>query len=171
MNHSLSRKFRHIALFSCLVIGLSACSSIPNFNSPAEPAQTDLRFVDLQKFDRELYSSLSQSLPSVEVAFYNEVTPNALPERLQNWMAAVETGGGKVKVIPPKSSVQPKDPFLLLSLATTLWSASKTAKELSTNSRFNSAVGYDAVIQLKIDEKGTSVVEKVVFNKKPASAK
>ncbi len=144
---------------------------MPSFDSPAEPAQTELRFVDLQKFDRELYASLSQSLPTVEVAFYNEVTPNALPERLQNWMAAVETGGGNVKVVPPKSSVQPKDPFLLLSLASTLWSASKTAKELSTNSRFNSAVGYDAIIQLKRDEKGTNVVEKVIFNKKPAATK
>lgn len=142
---------------------LTACNTMQISKTPEESAQPNLQFVDLQKFDRELHASLSQPLAKVEVAFYNDITPNALPDRLQNWIAAVETGGGSVKVIPPKSSVQPKSPLLLFSLASTLWSASKTAKEMSTSARFNSAQGYDAMIQLKSDDKGASVVDKVVF--------
>ena len=156
---------------SCLMVVLTGCNTMQTSKTPEEPPQTNLSFVDLQKFDRELHASLSQPLPKVEVAFYNDITPNALPDRLQNWMAAVETGGGSVKVIPPKSTIQPKDPFLLFSLASTLWSATKTAREMSNSARFNSAQGYDAMIQLKTDEKGASVVDKVVFIKRPAQAK
>lgn len=157
---------QRFSLYLCLAICLSACNTMPVAQEPAETAQAELRFVDLQKFDRELYTSLSKPLPKVEVAFYNEVTPNTLPDRLQQWMAAVESGGGTVKIIPPKSSIQAKNPFMLFSLASTLWTASKTVKEMSNNSRFNKAQAYDALIQLKTDDKGSSVVDKVVFIKK-----
>ena len=152
-----------VCMVLILAFGLSGCSYQPLNSAEQTPASSDLRFVDLQKFDKELHSSLSQPLPQVEVAFYNEVTPNQIPDRLQNWMAAVENGGGTVKVIPPPSDIKPKDPFLLLSLASTLWSASKTAKEISTGSLFKSAQKYDAQILLKTDSKGVSVVDKIIF--------
>ena len=144
---------------------------MPGSKEAAVPAKSELSFVDLQGFDKELHSSLSEPLPKVEVAFYNPLTPNALPERLQNWMAAIETGGGKVKVTPPKSTVTAKDPFLLFTLASTLWSASKTAREMSTSAKFNSAQGYDAEILLKVDNSGTSVVDKVIFIKRAEKSK
>lgn len=150
-------------LFLALALALVACESNPTQSVSAAPAKSELQFVDLQGFDRDLASSLSAPLPTVDVAFYDRITPSALPERLQQWMASVEAGGGSVKVVPPKSSVTAKSPFLLISAISTLWSASKTAREMSTQSQFRAAHAYDAEIILKQDDKGVAVVEKVVF--------
>lgn len=152
-----------LILFLALAFALLACESNPTQSESTAPAKSALQFVDLQGFDRELTASLSSPLPKVDVAFYDRITPSALPERLQQWMASVEAGGGSVKVVPPKSSVTAKNPFLLISAISTLWSASKTAKEMSTQSQFRVAHAYDAEIILKQDDKGESVVDKVVF--------
>ena len=93
---------RHrIPLAAALATLLVACAGDPATMAPAGPPKADLQFVDLQGFDRELSQSLSAPLPRVEVAFYDRITPSALPERLQQWMAAVESKGGKVTVVPP----------------------------------------------------------------------
>jgi hypothetical protein len=162
------KPFVSVVLILTLVV--SGCSHQPQQGAGKAAASAELRFVDLQKFDRELHASLSSPLPQVEVAFFNSVTPNQIPERLQNWMSAVEDGGGAVRVIPPPSDLKPKDPFLLLSLVSTLWSASKAAKEMSTGAFFKSAHKYDAQIQLKTDAQGVSVVDKIIFVQRNKSA-
>ena len=144
-------------------MALVACESNPSIVQSSAPPKAELQFVDLQNFDHALAGSLSAALPKVDVAFYDRVTPSALPERLQHWMASVEAGGGTVKVVPPKSSVTAKNPFLLISAISALWSASKMAKEMSTNAQFRAARSYDAQIILKADERGDSVVDRVVF--------
>lgn len=154
-----------LVLTAVMALALVACESNPN-QSTAAPPKAELQFVDLQGFDRDLSGSLSAPLPKVDVAFYDRVAPSALPERLQQWMAAVEDGGGTVKVIPPKSSVTAKSPFLLLSAISAFWSASKTAKEVSAKAQFNAAHAYDAEIILKQDDKGNSIVDKVVFTQR-----
>ncbi len=142
---------------------LCACESNPTQKASAEPPKAELRFVDLQGFDQELSGSLSAPLPKVDVAFYDRITPSALPERLQQWMASVEAGGGTVKITPPKSTVTGKSPFLLISAATSIWSASKMAKEMALKNQFKAAQAYDAEIVLKMDDKGDTLVDKVVF--------
>jgi hypothetical protein len=149
-----------VLLGSLLTAG---CSHAPDHPPSATSAQTELQFVDLQKFDNSLHASLSQTLPRVEVAFYNDVTPNQIPDRLQNWMAAVESGGGNVQVVPPPSSLQAKSPLMLISMISTLWTASKTAREMSSGARFQSAKKYDAQIVLKNNDKGQSIVDKIIF--------
>lgn len=151
-----------------LGLGLSACESNPSqpSSTAAAPPKAELQFVDLQGFDRDLSGSLSAPLPKVDVAFYDRVVPSALPERLQAWVAAVEAGGGTVKVIPPKSTVTAKNPFLLISAISTLYSASKMAKDMATKAQFKAAQAYDAEIILKGDDRGESIVERVVFTKK-----
>ena len=159
-----------IAFSLALIFVLAACESNPTQPVGVEPAKAELQFLDLQGFDRDLAGSLSAPLPKVEVAFYDRVTPSTLPERLQHWMASVQAGGGTVTVVPPKSSVTAKNPFLLISFVSTLWSASKMIKEISTQSQFNTAHAFDAQIMLKTDEKGESLVDRVVFihrNKSP----
>lgn len=152
-------------LMACvlLLVSLTACETNPA--QPARPvaAKAELQFVDLAGFDRDLSASLSATLPRIEVAFYDRITPSAVPERLQHWMAAVELGGGSVQVVPPKSSVTAKSPFLLVSLMSSLWSASKVVKDLSMKAQFKPAQAFDAQIILKADDKGESVVDKVVF--------
>lgn len=154
-----------INLMTCVMLAftLSACETNPAQTASPVPAKSELKFVDLSGFDRDLSASLSAPLPRVEVAFYDRITPSAVPERLQHWMAAVELGGGSVKVVPPQSSVTAKSPFLIISLVSSLWSASKMVKELSAKAQFKSAQGFDAEILLKVDDKGESVVDKVVF--------
>lgn len=156
-----------IALTLVLSLALVACESNPMQPAAAAPAKPELQFVDLQGFDRELAGSLAAPLPKVDVAFVDRIVPSAMPDRLQQWMASVEAGGGKVKVVPPKSTVTAKNPLLLLSAASTLWSASKMAKEMATKAQFNAARGYDAEIQLKADDRGDTVVDRVVFIKRP----
>lgn len=158
-----SRLTPQIALVFLLALGLAACGSDPGQGASSGPPKPDLQFVDLQGFDRDLYSSLSAPLPKVDVAFYDRITPSTMPDRLQTWMAAVEKGGGKVTIVPPKPSVTAKDLFLLISIVTSLWSASKMAKEMSTKAQFAAAEAYDAQILLKQDDKGGQVVDKVVF--------
>ena len=160
MNKATAQNF--VGLLT-LTFALVACETNPTQAVSAEPAKAELQFVDLQGFDRDLTGSLSASLPQVNVAFYDRIAPSALPERLQHWMASVETGGGTVKIVPPKSSVTAKNPFLLISAISSIWSASKMAKEISTESRFRAAQAYDAEILLKVDDKGDSLVDKVIF--------
>ncbi len=154
---------KKLAFLLTLALTLVACETNPPQPVSALPAKTELQFVDFQGFDRDLTGSLSASFPKVDVAFYDNIAPSALPERLQHWMAAVESGGGTVKVVPPKSSVTAKNPFLLISAINTFWSASKMVKEISTEARFKSAQAYDAEILLKVNDKGDSLVDKVVF--------
>lgn len=122
-----------------------------------------LQFIDMGGFDQTLSTSLNTASPKVEVGFYDKVTPSALPERLQKWMAAVESRGGKVKITPPPSSVAPKNPFLLISAISSIWSASGMVRDASAESRFAVAGNYDAELVLKQDDKGDTLVEKLVF--------
>ena len=165
LKRQLDRHSLGLILAASLVLSvlLSACAANPVEPANTEPPKAALQFVDLQSFDRELSSSLSATLPTVNVAFYDHVTPSALPPRLQSWMASVEAGGGKVKVVPPPSTVAAKSPLLLLGLVTSLWTASKMAREMSSKAQLNVAKDYDANILLKTDDKGESVVDKVVF--------
>ncbi len=163
MNLHVSIQF---ALGAALVAALSGCANSPDQRVSASPARAELTFVDLQGFDRDLTGSLSSPLPKVDVKFYDRVTPSALPPRLQQWMASVEANGGTVKVVPPKSTLTSKNPFILIGAISTLWSASKAVRDMSSQSQFDSAKDFDAEIILKQDNQGDSVVDRVVFLKR-----
>ncbi len=149
-----------------LVASLSACETNPATPAAASAPKPELQFVDLQAFDADLSSSLTTQMPRVEVVFFDRVSPSAMPPRLQTWLSSVESGGGKIKITPPKSDITAKDPFLLLSLASSLWSASKLAKEAATKYQYSSAHAYDAEVVLKDDGSGQSVVDHIVFAKR-----
>ena len=148
---------------------MTGCASNAPYTTDKVLAKPELTFVDLKSFDRELTASLSEPLSKVEVAFFDRITPSALPDRLQHWMVSVEAGGGSVKILPAKPSVTPKNPFLIISLVTSLWSASDMFKSVSDQTHYKSAHAFDAEIVLKIDEKGDSVIDRVIFLKKTKS--
>ncbi|MEY3253036.1 MAG: hypothetical protein RL227_2009 [Pseudomonadota bacterium] len=159
-------KRSRLALFACL-LALGGCETSPHV--PREPAipKAELQFVDLPGFDSSLTSSLAAQLPQVGVGFYDRVTPNAIPERLQVWLAAVENGGGTIKVTPPpKAAVTTRSPLLLLSALSSLWTASKMAGELRARQQFQAAQSYDAELVLKLDDKGGTVLDKVIFSQR-----
>ncbi|MCF8208333.1 MAG: hypothetical protein K9K38_02865 [Rhodoferax sp.] len=145
------------------IVGLVACQASPSARVSSNPPKSTLHFADLQGFDRDLADSLSTRLPKVEVAFYDRITPSSIPQRLQLWMSSVEAGGGSVTVVEPNSRLTAKSPFLLISAISTLWTASKLVRDISTEAQFKAAQGFDAQILLKQDDKGDSVVDKVVF--------
>lgn len=147
-----------------MVVVLNACAPLPpEPDAQAKPASPLLQFLDLQSFDRELSRSLAAPLPAVEVAFHDRVSPSAMPERLQKWMASVEAGGGAVRVVPPPSSVTARNPLMLVSALTTLWSAGRMAQSVAQDAQFKAAQTHDAEIRLKTDERGQTVVDRVVF--------
>lgn len=133
---------------------------------PAEPARPALQFVDLQQFDRELGASLSAPLPRVEVSLYDRVAPSALPARLQRWLGAADQGGGKVRVVPAPGSVTPKNPLLLVSIISSLWSGQNMAKEIAAESRLRAARNYDVQVFLRQDEHGDTLVDRIVFEQR-----
>ncbi|MCX7206032.1 MAG: hypothetical protein NT086_08630 [Proteobacteria bacterium] len=153
-------------ILSAFILLLAACASGPR--ETAATPQADIKFVDYKGFDRDLISSLTAPLPKIQVAFYEQITPNALPERLQKWMAAVEANGGRVDITVPKSNstISGKNPLLIISLITSLWSANKMVQEVSGEAQFNAASLYNAEVILKYDDKNKMVIDKVIFHKK-----
>lgn len=162
-----TKTFRHLSATLALALLLVACESNPTQPLTAGPPKAELQFVDLQGFDRDLAASLATPLPKVNVAFYDRIVPSALPERLQHWMQAVQAGGGSVKIVQPKSDVTAKNPFLLISAVSTLWSASQMVKDMSIQAQFKAASAFDAEIILKRDDRGEALVDKVVFVQRP----
>jgi len=147
---------------------MSACATKTTAESTAPP-RGDIRFLDVQSFDQTLAQSLGASLDTVSVSFYDKLTPSQLPERIQNWMAAVEANGGKVQVQQPPSSsgMTAKSPFLIVSGLVSLWSAKKTLEEIQKKSDFTNAGKYNAIIRLTPDATGNYVIQTLTFNKRP----
>jgi hypothetical protein len=161
------KKFARCTLLAiAALVLLTACESNPALPAAAVAAKAKLQFVDLQDFDRELASAMTMPLPKVEVGFYNRITPSALPDRLQRWMAAVEAGGGQVTVVSAPSAISAKSPTLLLSIASSIWSATKMVKEIAAQNQFKAASAFDAAMFLKLDAQGESEVDRVVFTQR-----
>ena len=94
-----------LASILALTVALSACQSSPMQTTSSGPPKATLQFMDWSVFDQELAASLSAPLPKVEVTFYDKVTPSAMPDRLQNWLVSVQSGGGAVKDSRVKAAI------------------------------------------------------------------
>lgn len=156
-------------LVGCAVVAfhlaLMGCAQVPA--APKVDAQPKLQFLDVERFDSEVASAMAAPLPSIEVAFYARVSPNQMPERLQKWMAAVESRGGKVAVTePPVSGLQPRSLMLVASAISSLWTANRALQQAVAEARFRAAAGYDAEIKLRDDGAGGRVIEKIVFTRR-----
>lgn len=153
-----------IALFAiALVVLVTACASPSTSTVEAKP---HLEFIDLDGFDHSLNASLNASLPVVDVAVMNATTATSIPPRIQIWLQSVESGGGKVTVTPPKSTVAAKNPLLLLSLISGIWNATRATKAINAHGLHKSANKYDAELLLKIDDKGERLIDKIIFTER-----
>jgi hypothetical protein len=72
-------------------LALASCAANVPLSSAVEstPTGAKLSFLDISKFDRDLSGSLQDKNTSVEVAFYDRVSPNNVPDRLQKWISVV----------------------------------------------------------------------------------
>ena len=109
---------------------------------------------------------LGAPLNTVEVAFLDRTSPNRIPERMQLWMAAVEDGGGQVKVTPPAAPFGTRSPVMLIGAIASLWSASKAVSEMAQKAQYERAKRYNAEVILKL-EQGETVIDRIVFSQKP----
>ena len=159
MNRTLEADVTHRFVAAAILFALAACAT-PNGEVTAKPR---IDFVDVASFDTQLAVSMHDRLPRVEVQFYDRITPSKLPPRLQRWLMEVEQGGGKVAVTMPPDSVTAKNPFLIVSALSSLWSAQKLAREAGELAELRNARKYDAELKLKFDERGEIAVERVVF--------
>ncbi len=159
---------KHLALTSTLLACLLAvlgCASPPGAGAPSTP-QPRLSFVDLDAFDRDLAASLRADLGQVEVQFFEKVSPNALPPRLQKWLQTAEGTGGRVQVDPPEGELVARNPLALLSLFGTLFSSAKAAIQIQQETQLNAAREHDVQIVLERAADGRVLVNHVTFKKK-----
>ena len=160
-----------VALF-VLLASLAACQTAPTLPASASVAphadsvKPEVMFVDIRKFDQDLYRALHTTEPEVKVVMYDKVSPNNTPDRLQKWLNAVEKNGGKVEIEPPPNELVPKNPLLLIGLVGSLWDAVKAVTDFRDAEMTRAVKGRDAVISLERNARGEVVVGKLTFKKK-----
>ena len=144
---------------------LAACASNVPLSSAVEttPTGAKLSFLDISKFDRDLSGSLQDKNASVEVAFYDKVSPNNVPDRLQKWISVVEADGGKVLVEPPPNELVSRSPMAAISLVGTLISSIKGFSKFNSDRVYEAAKGRDTVISLERNTKGEVVIHSIKF--------
>ena len=154
-------------ILSSLLLILSGCATAPNAPS-AEVTSPVVAFIDLDKFDRQLSSSLSAQLPEVEVPFLERVSPNKIPERMKVWLNHIENNGGRIQVQEPPSSsgVTAKNPFLIFSIINALKTLSDlSAKDAQEKNFFQHIKGHDAKVILSHNADNEVVVDRIIFVK------
>jgi hypothetical protein len=129
----------------------------------AQERSDPIRFIDLSKFDSDLYRALEAGSSPVVVTFYEKTSPNAMPTRLQKWLSAVEKSGGRIDVEPPPDEPRPRSPALLLGLLGALWSSIKAWGEIREEAMLAAARSRHAVIALERNAAGDVVVARVIF--------
>ena len=103
---------------------------------------------------------------TVEVAFYEKVSPNNVPDRLQKWISVVEADGGKVLVEPPLNELVARSPMAALSLLGTLITSIKGYAKFNSEKVYESVRGRNAVITLERNNKGEVVINTIKFVKR-----
>lgn len=162
--HQISTIWRFLLQAALVCLLLQGCAAPPpHGNMPASAAQAQLTFIDIGRFDTELASSLSSGHPSVDILFYEKISPNKLPDRLQHWLTAVENSGGKVRVELPPQDPPSRSILTVLGLLGTAYSALKDYMAQQPPRIFQAAKGRDAVINLERGPSGELVVGKIQF--------
>jgi hypothetical protein len=148
-----------------LIAALFGCANEQAALNAKAEAKDKIVFIDIAKFDSELHASLVNKEEPIVVSFYDQVSPNGMPDRLQKWLTSVERTGGKIEIESPPNELAPKDPMLLFSLFSGLWSSIKAAGQIQDEQVVKAAKGRTAVISLERNASKQLVVSKVTFVK------
>lgn len=154
-------------MWICLMVALLGCETPSGVLPATQNVKGTLAFIDIARFDHDLQASLLAPQSSVEVAFYEKVSPNSTPERLQKWLTAVERNGGKIDVEPPPGELVARSPFALISLLGGLWNVIKLGTAIQQDKMVQAAHDHDALISLERNAAGEIVMSKVTFKRKP----
>lgn len=149
----------NIVLSGIFLTILAGCQS----TSSVVPKQ-NITFIDSSKFDQEMSNSLSSDESNVKVTFYNPVSPNQIPPRVEKWLSEVDSTGGKITIAQPTGELAPKDPMMLFGLFSSLWAYFKTATGISDMANLKTSVkDRNAVIQLERNKQGEIIIDKITF--------
>ncbi len=83
-----------------VVAMLAGCASGNTSGEIDDPAGPSVDFYDSNTFDSKLSGLLSEKHDKVTVNFLGVVTANDLPERIDQWLCAVDKYKGRVEVEP-----------------------------------------------------------------------
>lgn len=154
--------FRFLVVFSLSgFFVLAGCTTTPVRSDARSDAA--LTFIDLSSFDRDLNASLSSRAEIVTIDFYEAMSPNKIPERLQRWISAVEKSGGKIDVEPPTGESRTRNLAFVLGLLSSAWTGLKTLGELKAENMLKVAGSRDVVVNLKRGATGELAVERILF--------
>lgn len=152
-------KAAQIAMFCLVTLAVTATWSADQDHAPP------LKFIDIGRFDSDLAMALQSSKGEISVAFYENVSPNSVPVRLQKWLNAAEKSGGVINVSPPPGDMVPKSPALLFGLLGSLWSTLKAWTEISEERMLKAADGRNVTIQLERGKQDEILIKAVTFSK------
>jgi len=142
-----------------LIFLITGCQSVNLI-----PPKDTLTFVDSQSFDESMVASLASNKTPVTIDFYSPITPNAIPPRIDKWMAMAQKNGGKISVTQPEGEPTPKNPMLLIGLFTGLWEViDKLTKEKGSYSMEDSVKNRNVNISLARNPQGNLYVNKIIF--------
>jgi hypothetical protein len=135
-------------------------------NRPVDPARP-IAFIDSDVFDNDVARTLAVTPDKVTVKPVAPMTVNAVPQRLNAWMAAVQGRGGNVRMVP-----RDPDPAisrgLLLPILGTVISAlipdkADVRQHIRDSRTYARAEGYDMQV---VYVPGTGAIEEIVFTRK-----
>jgi hypothetical protein len=167
------------ALLAAAAITVSACGSssdqqaappvitvpIASQNQPpSPPGTTTLAFFDSDAFDTSLAGALSKS-QDVRITFAGTTSVNAMPPRVNAWLAEVKKSDGQVVAKDPADTTGSRGLFGLGMIADLIdlvtWYNERKEREaqLATVNDFNATVNYDSK---------TGSLRDLVFERRPA---
>lgn len=160
----LSTRLIMAGVLAAASLVLSGCVSDPKMPPPKEK----VTYIDTNSFDRSLNSSLSANLERVEILVDDKISPIAIPERLNKWLAAVDANGGSVQVKQVEVDSAGKTrgfPIALIGLAIELIRLLRADTE---EKRYESAGNYDAEVLVRQVSGGERVIERVILYRREA---
>ncbi len=172
---------RACLLLAAAGLALSACGPKPNDQAsaqvihvpiagqtgaaPAAPGNVTLAFFDSDAFDSSLATSLSSGAKDVHVTFAGTTSVNAMPPRINAWLAEVKKTDGMVTAKDPADTSRG---LLGLGMIADLidlvtWYSERKEREsqLATVNDYNATVMYDSK---------TGSLRELVFDRRPAAA-
>ena len=151
-----------------LAVLLAACATADDTGGsrPIDPSRP-IVFLDSDVFDVDLARSLSVTPDSVSVTAAGPMNVNAVPPRLNAWMAAVQSRGGAVQLVrrDPDAAQQQQFFTLLLPIVGSALSAlfpdKADVRQYMRESRtYARAEGYDMRVIYSV---GSGQIEEIVF--------
>ncbi len=159
---------RFIPILLILFLILTSCSS-KNTQVDCKKSDTLTNYYDSSTFDTRLSRTLSCLPVEVKLILPGPESTRAIPQRLDNWLAAIDSHGGAVKVVqdpdyqPVYTSKSLNSGFIAGLIFDMVEIAKITYKKMEDNILYEPAKKYNVVLYY---EEGTGGITRVVFNRR-----